>query len=177
MQSFRAIVFLVMSLASTPLFAQKIAYDFDKDVDFTVYKTYKWVEVASGKSTVETTHKRIVINADAQLQARGVKLAMDDRADLYVSYQIVADKKGQIASFNPDGQWNPGSGMSANSFEPLAGKLVQGSLVFDIYDRKMRKLIWRGIVSAAFDSRQAVNYAIEKGISKLFVKYPPPAKK
>jgi hypothetical protein len=177
MQSFRAIVFIVMSLVFTPLLAQKVAYDWDKDVDFTVYRTYKWVEVESGKSAVETTHKRILNNVDVQLQAKGVKLARDGNADLYVGYQIVTDKKGQIASFNPDGQWNPGTGMGANTSKPSAGTVAQGSLIIDIYDREMKKLIWRGIVSAAFDSRQAVNYAIENGLSKLFINYPPPVSK
>jgi hypothetical protein len=177
MQSFRAIMFLAMSLVCTPLLAQKVAYDWDKDVDFSVYRTYKWVELASGKAAVETTHKRIVNNVDVQLQAKSVKLASGDNADLYVSYQIVVDKKAQITSFNPDGQWNPGPGMDANAYKPTPGTVAQGSLVIDIYDRKMKKLIWRGIVSAAFDSRQAANYVVQNGISKLFYYYPPPINK
>ncbi len=167
MQRFRAIVLLAISLMGTPLCAQKVSFDFDKDADFMPYKTYKWVDIGSGKAAVETTHKLIVGDVDVQLQARGVKLAKDGDPDLFVSYQVVTEKKGQIASFNPDGQWN------ANALKPSPGNLAQGSLIVDLYDRKMKKLVWRGIVSAAFSSRQEVNYIVSKGISKLFANYPP----
>jgi hypothetical protein len=167
MHGIRAVVFLAMSLACPLLFAQKVSFDFDRDIDFTPYKTYRWVDVSSGKAAVETTHQVIVNSVDVQLQARGERLVNDEDPDLFVTYQVVRDKKAQIESFNPDGQWN------ADALKPSPGKVGQGSLIVDLYDRKLKKLVWRGIVSGAFRSRQEVNYVVPNGISKLFANYPP----
>ena len=178
-RNLRAIPFLVLVLTvlSVPLSAQKVTYDWDKDVDFTPYRTYKWVDDLPGKSSVETTHKRILGNVDGQLQAKNLRKTKDASADLYVSYQVVADSNGPVTSFNPDGEWQPGPGMSGDASKPTAGTKMKGALIVDVYDQKLKKLVWRGIVSGAFDSRQAVNYNIDKGLSKLFTYFPPPPPK
>jgi Domain of unknown function (DUF4136) len=170
----RAITLLVLTLASVPAaFAQKVSYDWDRNVDFTPYGTYRWVDDLPGKSSTETTHKRILNVIDAQLQAKNIKKTADQNADLYVSYQVVVDANGQITSFNPDGQWQPGPGMKGDASNPSTGVTRKGALVIDLYDQKMKRLIWRGIVAGVFDSRQAVNYGIDKGLTKLFSDFPP----
>jgi hypothetical protein len=170
----RTITLLVLTLASVPAaFAQKVSYDWDRNVDFTPYGTYRWVDDLPGKSSTETTHKRILNVIDAQLQAKNIKKTADPNADLYVSYQVVVDADGQITSFNPDGQWQPGPGMKGDASEPPAGVTKKGALVIDLYDQKLKRLIWRGIVAGVFDSRQAVNYGIDKGLTKLFADFPP----
>jgi hypothetical protein len=170
----RTITLLVLTLASVPAaLAQKVSHDWDRDVDFTPYRTYRWVDDLPGKSSTETTHKRILNVVDAQLQAKNIKKIADKNADLYVSYQVVVDANGQITSFNPDGQWQPGPGMKGDASEPPAGVTKKGALVIDLYDQKMKRLIWRGIVAGVFDSRQAVNYGIDKGLTKLFADFPP----
>jgi hypothetical protein len=63
--------------------------------------------------------------------------------------------------------------MKGDASEPPAGVTKKGALVIDLYDQKMKRLIWRGIVAGVFDSRQAVNYGIDKGLTKLFADFPP----
>ncbi len=169
----QALVFFVLALVSTSSYAQKVNYDWDKDVDFTPFRTYKWVDLDSGKAAVETTHKRIISNIDGQLQAKSFKKLAADPVDVYVTYQIVREHQGQIVSFNPDGQWQPGPGMTGEVSKPTAGNKLKGALVVDVYDPKSKKLIWRGIVAGEFESRQAANYQIDKGLAKLFMNFPP----
>jgi hypothetical protein len=164
---------MYLTLMSVSGYAQKVAYDWDKDMDFSPYRTYKWVEVSAGRASNQLTHERITSDVDVQLQAKNLKKTMDANADLYVSYQVITEKNGKITSFNPDGQWQPGLGSSGDSSKPPAGTTVKGALVIDLYDQKMKKLIWRGTVTGAFESRQGVNYMIDKGLSKLFSYYPP----
>jgi hypothetical protein len=111
------------------------------------------------------------------LEAKYLKLTTNDQADLYVMYQVVTDKNAKVASFNPDGQWRPGLGLSGDASKPPAGAMAKGALIVDVYDHKLKKLIWRGTVSGVFDSRQALNYTIDKGLSKLFSYFPPPPAK
>jgi hypothetical protein len=169
----RVLSILVLILTSAPAYAQKITYDWDKDVDFTPYRTYQWIDPQPGKSPVETTHKRIVSNVNGQLQAKNFQKTAAEKADLLISYQVVSENNGQVTSFNPDGQWQPGPGMTSETAKPVPGSIRKGSLVIDVYDPKLKRLIWRGIVSGDFESRQAVNYQIDKGLSKLFIQFPP----
>jgi hypothetical protein len=174
-QMSRALAFLVLILVSVPdAFAQKVTCDWDRDIDFTPYRTYKWVDDLPGKSSTALTHERILSNVDAQLQAKSLKKITDPNADLYVSYQVILDTNDQIASFNPDGQWRPGPGMKGDSPKPPTKINKKGALVVDLYDQKMKRLIWRGMVAGIFDSRQAVNYGIDKGLGKIFSYFPPP---
>jgi hypothetical protein len=174
-QMSRALAFLVLILVSVPdAFAQKVTCDWDRDIDFTPYRTYKWVDDLPGKSSTALTHERILSNVDAQLQAKSLKKITDPNADLYVSYQVILDTNDQIASFNPDGQWRPGPGMKGDSSKPPTKINKKGALVVDLYDQKMKRLIWRGMVAGIFDSRQAVNYGIDKGLGKIFSYFPPP---
>jgi len=174
---FRILTLVLMILASAPLYAQKVTYDWDKDVDFSPYRTYKWAEVSGGRASNQLTHERIIGDINVQLQAKNLTLSTEDEADLYVTYQVITDKSGQVTSFNPDGQWRPGLGSSGNPSKPTAGTSAKGSLIIDIYDHKMKKLIWRGTVSGAFESREEVNYKVSKGLSKLFTYFPPPPPK
>jgi hypothetical protein len=175
-RSLRTVTLLFLTLASLPVYAQKVTYDWDKDVDFSPYRTYKWIDPLPGKASVETTHKRIVGIVDLQMQAKDLNLTSDAHADLYVSYQVITDKNGP-KTFNPDGQWKPGLGLDSKESKPPAGTMAQGALIIDLYDQKMKKLVWRGTLMGAFDSRQAVNYTIDKGLSKLFSYFPPPTAK
>jgi uncharacterized protein DUF4136 len=164
---------LMVAWTCVSAYGQKVTYDWDKDVDFTPYRTYAWVPDLPGKAAVPSTDERIRGNIDVQLQVKGLELAPDAKAALYVSYQVTSDK-GQIVSFNPDGQWRPSLSPDA---KPSAGTMVKGALIVDLYDRQMKKLVWRGIVSGAFESRQEANYRINKGLAKLFTYYPPPPPK
>ena len=164
---------LMVAWTCVSAYGQKVTYDWDKDVDFTPYRTYAWVPDLPGKAATPSTDERIRGNIDVQLQLTGLKRVPPAQATLYVSYQVTTDK-GQIASFNPDGQWRPGLSPDA---KPSAGTTMKGALIVDLYDRQMKKLVWRGIVSGAFESRQEVNYRINKGLSKLFTYYPPPPTK
>ena len=173
-RSLRLVIWLVPMLVITPLFAQKVSYDWDKDVDFSHYRTYKWAEVAGGQASDASTQKQIVGAINVQLQAKNLELTASDDADLYVTYQVVTEQNGQAASFNPDGEWRPGLGAGS---KPQAGTMAKGTLLVNLYDHKMKKLIWRGTVAGASDNRQDVNFKVSKGLSKLFTYYPPPPSK
>ncbi len=78
MRILRTVIVLTLSLASMSVYAQKVTYDWDKDVDFTPYRTYKWVDDLPGKSPVETTHKRILSIVDFQLLAKNLEESKDE---------------------------------------------------------------------------------------------------
>jgi Domain of unknown function (DUF4136) len=56
--------------------------------------------------------------------------------------------------------------------------ILVGQLVVDIGDVKNKKFLWRGTASGTVsDKPEKVEKTIEKAVTKMFQKFPPPVKK
>jgi hypothetical protein len=62
-------VFLIVASAA---FGQDVRYNFDKDTDFSKFKTYKWVTIKGATPVDDITDKQIKQGIDAQLTAKGL---------------------------------------------------------------------------------------------------------
>lgn len=67
-------------LGATPVFAQDVRYDFDKDKDFSKYKTYKWVEIKGADLPDELTQKQIMAAIDTELARKDLTRTDSDNA-------------------------------------------------------------------------------------------------
>ena len=79
--------FAAILITATSIFAQDVRYNFDKNTDFTKFKTYKWVPIKDAQSINPIIEKQIVQAIDAQLVQKGLSKVDDDKADLYIGYQ------------------------------------------------------------------------------------------
>ena len=51
---------------------------------------------------------------------------------------------------------------------------TEGSLIVDLYDATTRKMVWRGVATAAVSDKPEKNAAkIDKSLMKMFQRYPP----
>ena len=66
---------LMVAWTCVSAYGQKVTYDWDKDVDFTPYRTYAWVSDLPGKAATPSTDERIRGHIDVQLQLTGLKPA------------------------------------------------------------------------------------------------------
>ena len=64
--------------------AQNVQYDFDKDKDFSKYKTYKWLPVKDANKADDLTAKALSA-IDAELATKGLTKTDSDEADLYIA--------------------------------------------------------------------------------------------
>jgi hypothetical protein len=54
----------------------------------------------------------------------------------------------------------------------------EGTLVVDLYDAKTKELIWRGSTEDTLSDKEAKNEKnLDKGVAKMFKKFPPDAAK
>src|SRR5437879_13519049 len=56
----------------TPAVAQDVRYDFDKDKDFSKYKTYKWVPIKGADMPDERTQKTLTSDINTEIAAKGM---------------------------------------------------------------------------------------------------------
>ena len=93
--------------------AQYVSVDFDKQCDFTAYKTYAWTTGTPAKNPVLA--QRITEGVDSKLAAKGLrKVEPGSNPDLIVLYHAAAGADTQINTTNSDGynwgrKWNGGA--------------------------------------------------------------------
>jgi Domain of unknown function (DUF4136) len=168
--------------------AQDIRYNFDKDADFSKYKSYKWVELKDASKMDDLTDKAIRESVDAQLAAKGLSKTEGDNADLYIGYQAAVGQEKQFTSYNTGWGYGPGwygggwygGGMAGGTTTGQTSTIYTGQLAVDMYDSAKHDLVWRGVASKTIDTKakpEKRQKNLDKAVAKLMKKYPPEVKK
>jgi hypothetical protein len=169
------------ALALGCAWAQDVRYNFDKEADFTKFKTYKWVELKDATKLNDLMDKDIKSAVDAQLAAKGLTKVDTDTADLYIGYQGAVGQEKQYTSF--DSSWGYGRGWyggpSSGTSTGTTSTIYIGQLAIDMYESAKKDLVWRGVVSKTLDPKakpEKQQKNLNKALAKLFKKYPPEKK-
>jgi hypothetical protein len=174
----------VLLLFSGGAFCQDVRYNFDKDIDFSKFKTYEWVEIKGATKPDDLTDKQIKAAVDAQLAQKGLT-KVTDNADLYLGYQTAIGSEKQFTSYNMGG-WGYGPGWYGGGWYTGGGvttgqtsTIYNGQLVVDMYNPQGHDLIWRGVASKTLDPKAKPDKReknLNKALTKLFKNYPPKQK-
>ena len=168
------VVLFVLLLLAGSAFPQKVSVDYDREADFSKYKTYAWAEGISAKDPF--MHQRIVDAIDAQLAAKGwTKVDRSQDPDAYVLYQaaVSEEKEVQVWGTGYGRGWRYGGGTT----QVDVNKILIGQLVVDIGDAASKKLVWRGRASDTLSDKPEKNEKkIKKAVEKMFKKFLPEKK-
>ena len=175
-------------VSATPAVAQDVRYDFDKDKDFSKYKTYKWVPIKGADLPDELTQKAITGAIDAELATKGLTKTDSDNADLLVGYQTALGQEKEYTSYNTGWGYGPGwgggwygyGGMSSTTTYGSTSTVYVGQLDLSMYDPAAKQLVWRGVATKTLDPKakpEKKQKNITKAVAKLLKKYPPEVKK
>jgi hypothetical protein len=168
--------------------AQDVRYDFDKNKDFSKYKTYKWVPIKGADQPDELTGKKLTAAVDAELATKGLTKTDSDSADLYLGYQTAIGTEKQFTSYNTGWGYGPGwgsgwygygGGMSTSSTYGSTSTVYIGQLDLSVYDPVEKQLIWRGNASKTLDPKakpEKKEKNIAKTVKKLLKNFPPTPK-
>jgi hypothetical protein len=171
-----AFVFLVFGVGR--MAAQSVDYTFDKNADFSKYKTYKWVSIKNAQQLDELTASQLMGTLEVQLAKKGLTKTESDDADLYIGYQIASANEKHLN--NAIGlAYGSGVGGSSGAAEATTTTVHSGKLVLDMYDSGKRQLVWRGVVTHSIDpdaKPDKKQQHMDKAIEKLLKNYPPPKK-
>ena len=170
-------VVLASALLCTVAQAQKTSAGYDKNVDFSNYKTFSFDKSGARNPFVNNL---IVEAVERELTSRGLTKVETD-PDLRVVYLAASGPNLQVASLPFYHVVNPAySGLVAGASTAM-WDVTTGTLVIDLFDRKTDRVVFRGTVTevlqrAASADLQAdakiVSKPINKGIAKIFKKYP-----
>jgi len=159
-------------MSITSLSAQEIKVEYDKNRDFTKYKTFAFgeAEIITPKDErvfdEKVLHNWVKNSVTKELEEKGLKRS-DTTADLVVSYIIGAVELSETGDLGPFGG---APGIETNRH--YTNSFRQGNLVIDL-DDKNNFLIWRVNAQGVNMSPQAeryINEVVAKGFKKFSIK-------
>jgi hypothetical protein len=160
-------IYILFITPFTGVFAQDIEAEYDKNRDFTIYKTFSIGEGEiitpkdQRKISDEQLHKWVREALSEELKEKGL-VQMDSLGDLTVSYIIGSLERSNLRSNSAGGI---GAGVEMSDYE-------QSSFVIDMND-KNDFLIWRvnGVTSTSSPSAVTmIDEVIAKGFKKFSIK-------
>jgi hypothetical protein len=176
-------VFIV--LAGTAM-AQDVRYNYDKEADFTKYKTYKWVEIKTSDKD-EMVDNQIRAAIEAELNRKGMTKTDAEKADLYIGYQVAITTEKQVNTFSSDfgygggwGYYRGYGGMGSSTSTATTSTLYIGALQLDFYEVPGKKTVFRAVGTKTIDTKakpEKRQKNLAKAIQKMLKEYPPLAKK
>lgn len=174
-------------LLATGGFAQDVRYNFAAGQDFSVYKTYKWVQIKGTDRLNQLAEQQLMSAVDSELAKKGLTKVEGDTADLFVGYQASISQEKQYTSFDTGWGYGPGwgggwygGGYGGGTTTGQTSTIYIGNVSLDMYDPARKQLVWRGAASKAIDTKakpEKRQKNLGKAVAKLLKNYPPPQKK
>jgi hypothetical protein len=156
-------------LVATFAIAQEIKTDHDHTVDFGKYRTFMWIK--EPKPANPLMRERIIEAVNAQLEAKGMRLAAD-HADIGISANTATKEEQTLDSFYggfPGWGWHRywGGPVIVDTYEV-------GTLVVDLFDTDTKQVVWWGSASDTISDKPEKNdKKLDKAVEKMFKDFPP----
>lgn len=162
----------------------KVAYDYDKQVDFSKYKTYVMSQETLKMTNVNQLNRDRIINAvEAQMAAKGFSKEGAEGADVILDIRIKG-KEIQTATATTTGgyggygygygRWGYGGGMSTTHVN--YDSYTEGTLFVTLVDKATQKIAWQGTGKKTIDENantEKREKSIDYAAQQIFTNYPP----
>lgn len=186
---FTAALILLFLLLLTACGSAKIASDFDKEQDFTSYKTFSFLNWHPDNSKMidEVERNRIYKVITEEMEARGYKKVAVS-GELAINIIVMIDKKKNYTAmynmYRPSyygysyGYYNGGAYYSNYNYtySPYSVTTVDnlyGGIVIDLYDVKKKEQIWQGSATGKVSNDEKTrSLGGPRAIQSIFEKYP-----
>lgn len=156
---------LTAALLVGGMIAADVKVEFDPGFDFSSYSTYAWREGTPARR--EAAERRIHESVNRELAEAGLRRS-DTAADLWVVTHVLVDEHS-LRDLRDESYWEFYKGIK--SVDPYA--LGRGTIVIDLVDPKLEKIVWRGAVSKAVPKNMKPNSKkIEEAVQQLLERLP-----
>jgi hypothetical protein len=171
----------MMVLFASAASAQQVKTDYDRSANFGQYKTYSWEKVKT-KNALDVD--RIKSAVDSALAAKGWT-RVDTGGDISIIAMEITHDQQTLNTFYDGfgGGWGwrrfGGGGFGGlGEATTTTDTYTVGTLVLDLFDTKTKQLIWRGSSSDTLSNSSNKNIKnLDKGVEKMFKKFPPGSSK
>jgi Domain of unknown function (DUF4136) len=175
------VIVLATTLLCTVAHAQKTSAAFDPKADFSSYKTFMFSSEKGARNPLVS--ELIVAALERELTSRGLT-KVDANGDLRVSFLAASGQNLQVSDVSFGAVVNP----VYSGLAPIGCAMwdvTTGTLLIDLFDNKADRVVFRGTAKQVLQrspsadpvaDAKLVSKPINKGIAKIFKKYPVKAK-
>lgn len=174
--------FKILSLMALFILAScstvRVNSDYDKNVNFSQYKTYAFHKSGVDKVEISDLDKKRILRAiDNQLAVKG--LTKSENPDLLVNIFTKERERVDVNQFNAG--WGYGWGYGWNPYfwggHSYVTTSTEGTLYIDLIDAKNKELIWQGMGTGYLtQDTNKKDERINEFVSKIIAEFPPKAK-
>jgi len=172
----KKLIILCLSGAFFACSTVKVFYDYDKQVDFTQYKTYQYSEGIQQLGVSDLNRDRIMKAVDNEMDVKGFSKANnpDVLVDIYLKSQQKVDATAYISGMG--GPWRYGYGGGFSTTHVSYNEYTEGTLFVNLVDMSSEKMVWQGIGKKAIDESadsKKRDKIISWTIQQIYMNYPP----
>ena len=172
---------LLFSVALISPVLSQVRSDYDKNADFSKYKTYSFLgwQKESDQQVNDFDKKRIYDAFKAEFSARGMEY-VETGGDVSITFFVVVNQKTSTTAYtNYTGGygyrsswgWGMGSGYATTTYHE--SDYNEGTFVVDMYDNSTKNLAWQGVLTKVITEKpEKREKTIPKSVKKLMKKYP-----
>jgi hypothetical protein len=166
----------MMLLFAAKLSAGDVKTDYDRNANFSQYKTYSWQQVKT-KDALDVD--RIKSSVNASLAAKGWT-QVDSGGDISVVAMEITHNQQTLNTlydgFGGGWRWRGFGGLGEATTTTETYKV--GTLVVDLFDAKTKGLVWRGSSTDTLSNNSNKNIKnMDKDVEKMFKDFPPGSSK
>jgi hypothetical protein len=153
----------------------RVNSDYDKNVDFSQYKTYAFHKQGIDKVQISEFDKKRILHAiDNELGLKG--MSKSENPDLLVNIFTKERERIDVDQFNAG--WGYGWGYGWNPYlwggRTFVSSTTEGTLYIDLIDAKKKELVWEGqgvgYLTENYDKKES---QINEYVAKILAQFPP----
>ncbi len=159
------IMYLITGCASV-----SVQTNYDQDVDFSSYSTYKWMPPQDGRGKRSpfdnSLNRKHIHNAvDRELAALGCTKTETGKSDLLITYHMGLQDRVAVTTH--------GYGTWRRPHRRVVHRYKESTLVLDMVDPQMKQLIWRGAGTGVIGRYDDIEKRINNSVKAILKNYPP----
>lgn len=168
---------VVLLFLLTSCEAIRVNADFDKNVDFSKFKTFAYYKAGIDKVEIsDLDKKRILRSIDEIMIAKG--FTKSETPDLLINIFTKSREQVNVNQFNSG--WGYGWGFGWNPYgfgsQTMVSTSTEGTLYIDLIDAKKKEMIWQGEGQGDLTkNREKKDENIKEFVAKILAQYPPTA--
>jgi len=173
------VLLLVAGCAYFPVSTQ---YRYNGTVDFSTLRAYDWLPAPSAGIEDKLNMDEVVETVRAEMEKKGISHSPSSPDFLIAVHGAVEEKVDYMkwgSSRRSGGVWDAYGNFSSVEYQPNIKRIVyvKGKLVIDFVDKETNELIWRGLVTATLNPKEASEertVRVREAVVTVLGKFPPP---
>jgi hypothetical protein len=159
----------------------QVTTDFTRNFRFSSVETYAWLPDPPGHAGDPVLHNALIAErvrgaVDRELRAMGYREAPVAEANVHVAYYVGLESRVSWQMISRSYHYSGGGRLDRHTTQTALREFDQGTLLIDVLDPALRRLVWRGTAQArvrASTDPETRRERIDAAVAKILALFPP----